>query len=165
MSTNAKPSAAHIKEVAPPRPTNQTVRDLIAICTSLIDLLGRESGLLEAMRPAEIKALQDQKSTLALTYEQQVKQLATDPTCLRAVEPVLRDELKTAFNQLETARRANEQALRAAQEANERVIRAIVAAVGDRQTQVATYGPNGAQATGRSCHADDTISLSVNRQI
>ncbi len=147
------------------RPTNNAVRDLIGVCTSLIDLFGRETALLEAMRPAEIKTLQDEKSTLALTYEQQVKQLAVDPNCLRVVEPVLREELKAVMHNLESSRRVNEQALIAAQEANERVIRCIVEAVTEHTHQANTYGPDGGQAAKNANHTDDTISLSLNEQI
>lgn len=149
-------------QAAAPRPT---IDDLIAVCTSLIGVLERETGMLERMRARDIKGLQDEKTTLALSYLQLVKQLSVDAKGLRTVEPVLRDELRSVLRRLEECRSTNERALSAAREANERVIRCIVEAVADRQAQAGAYGPNGAQAPCQPKHADDTMSLTLNQRI
>lgn len=147
------------------RPTNETVRDLISVCTSLIELLTRETKMLEDMRPGEIGALQDEKATLALSYQQQTSQLTADPNCLKVVEPVLRDELKTVLTRIEDICATNEKAIQIARATNERVIRCIVDAVSDHKTKAKTYGPDGAHSTKGKKAANDTISFRLDEQL
>lgn len=146
-------------------PTNRLVRDLIGKCTGLIDLMGRETELLKAMRPKDIVELQEEKTFLARSYEQQARQLAADPACLKAVEPVLREELETAMRALEQASGANELALRAAREANDRTIRAIVAAVMEQTEETGTYGRDGAQRAGEAAGGGKSLALSLDQQL
>jgi len=146
-------------------PTNKLVRDLIGKCTGLIDLMGRETELLKAMRPKDIVELQEEKTALARSYEQQARQLSTDPACLRAVEPILRDELEASMRALEQASGANERALRAAREANDRTIRAIVAAVMEQTEEGGTYGRDGAQRTREAAGGGKSLVLSLDQQL
>ena len=128
--------------------TSATVRDLIAVCGSLVHVMSRETELLRAMKTLEIRDLQENKVTLALSYGQQVEQLASDPARLRAVEPILRDELKSAMGRLQTVGKDNERALRACREANARVIHAIAEAVAEAVEGLADAKAEAAGAAG-----------------
>ena len=143
---------------------NGTIRDLISLCTALIRLMRQETQCLKAMNPSAIAKLQDQKSALALSYHEQVRQLAGEPRCLQAVEPVLRDELKREMAALAEEVTLNERALRAARNANERVLQLIADAVSATRTKHDTYGRDGApRAEARV--GEKPVALSVDRRL
>lgn len=142
--------------------TSATVRDLIAVCGSLTHVMSRETALLRAMRTSEIRDLQENKVTLALSYGQQVEQLADDPVRLRAVAPILRDELKRAMGRLQVVGQDNETALRACREANARVIHAIADAVAENQHDGTPYGPDGTCGPGTG--EKPSVCLSIDQE-
>lgn len=145
--------------------SNIAVRDLISICTSLIGLLEQETTLLQEMQAGQINSLQDQKTTLALTYQQQIRELAGDPQCFRAVEPVLRDELRSALEAVNTASVDNERAIRAARTANEKVIQAVVDAVAVNDSESATYGRDGSLNLTDGAAGRPPAAVSINQQL
>ena len=161
---NPENTATALNEIASPT-SNVAVRDLISICTSLIGLLEQETTLLREMQAGEINSLQDQKSTLALTYQQQIRDLAGDPQCFRAVEPVLRDELRSALEAVNTATVDNERALRAARTANEKVIQAVVDAVAVNDSESATYGRDGSLNLADGATGAPPAAISINQQL
>ena len=145
--------------------TNDSVRDLIGLCSGLIALLDKETQHLKAMKPREIEGLLDQKSALALGYQQQVKHLAEDPVCLQAVEPVLRQELQEAMHKVQTEVARNARALEAARLANEKMLQAIVSAVSEKKGAVATYGSNGEASSADRDGAGAPVTLSVDQRL
>lgn len=144
-------------------PTNAAVHDLVKVCSSLIGLMERETVALRGMRPAEIDSLQERKVELALSYQERVQGLAADPACFKAVEPVLREELKSAMLSLAKAAEENERALRSASAANERTIQAVIDAIASKRTESAAYGPNGSRARGTD--AQSPLCVSFDRQL
>ena len=97
--------------------TNDTIANLVALTARLVDLMGREIELLRAMRPREIEGIQAEKAALARTYAETVRQLSADPQRLKALEPVVRDEIKRVTERFEEAVAENARALKAASEA------------------------------------------------
>ena len=136
--------------------------DLIAITGRLVELMNREIEMLRAMRPRDIEALQEEKAALARLYEQQVAALRDDPRRLAVLEPVLQKELRAATDDYDTAIRRNAQALRAARDANEALLKAIVdAANATRQDGYSETGGKARPARGGQA----PTSLAVDRTL
>jgi flagellar biosynthesis/type III secretory pathway chaperone len=122
-------------------PTNQ-VRDLIDTATKLVAMLERESGLLRQANPREIGGLQEDKANLTTLLEAGLSALRANPTVVKIVAPTMREELSTAIVHFQQVAAANERAVRAARQANERLLIAISDAVAGQASSPA-YGKNG----------------------
>lgn len=147
-----------------PTETNDTIASLVALTARLIDLMGREIELLRAMRPREIEGLQADKASLARSYAEMVHQLSADPARLKALEPVVRDELMRVTERFEAAVAENARALKSASEANARLVRAIVDAA-ERQLPRAEGYTRAGNASERTVGPRGRpVALAVNRQ-
>ncbi|MFO0997574.1 MAG: hypothetical protein U1F33_12915 [Alphaproteobacteria bacterium] len=144
--------------------TGDIATTLIAVTSRLIDLMGREIELLRSMRPREIESLQADKAGLTRTYVEYVAQLQSEPSRLGAVEPIVRDELRRITERFEESVAENARALRAASEANNRLIKAIIEAAGQVETRHAGYTSTGTSPDRQSGKARG-LSLTVNQQL
>ena len=118
--------------------------ELIETSAKLIDLMERETALLKSMKPAELASSQAEKDRLARGFETRLRQLAGDKAAAAAIAPAVRQELQATMTKFRAVMRAHELALRAAREANQRVVRSILDAA---QTQAAPA--HAYSATGR----------------
>jgi hypothetical protein len=139
------------------------LRDLIAIIGRLIALMDQETAMLRAMRSDQIGTLQPEKTRLAGLYVGMVKDIRKHPELLAAVEQAVRGELTEAMTRFEQAAAENERAISAARTANERVLKAIVAAVNTRRS-VGTYGNTGAIAEAPRPQRAQVLSIAVDRR-
>jgi len=139
------------------------LRDLIALIGRLIALMDQETALLRGMRSDQIGALQPEKTRLAGLYVGMVRDLRKNPELLAAVGQAVRAEVAEAMARFEKVAAENERAISAARTANERVLKAIVAAVNSRRS-VGTYGKTGAIAEAPRPQRTQVLSIAVDRR-
>ena len=119
---------------------------LIRVASRLIDVMRREIEMLRDMRPSRLDDLHAQKNELADAYEQQVRALAGEPEALAAVAPALRQEFAEVASEFNKVLAENESALHATRFAHERLLKAVVEAVGEQRNSFNVYSANGAPA-------------------
>lgn len=133
-------------------PLEERIDGLIRIASRLIDLMRREIEILREMRPHGLDELQARKNELADAYEQQVRALAGEPGALAAVAPALRQEFAEVAAEFNKVLAENESALHATRFAHERLLKAVVEAVGEQRNSFNGYCASGTpahQARGR----------------
>jgi hypothetical protein len=133
MNRNAMHQAPAVKPPAQPAPAplsaeaaTGTVDELIRLAGRLVGMMDQETALLDQMKVAAIADGQAEKDRLARQFESRLRALAADRAALKALAPALREEFGRAMAGFRTSLAANERALRAARDANERVVKAIV---------------------------------------
>jgi hypothetical protein len=138
--------------------------DLIDVASRLTALMERENGFLAKHDTAGIKGLQEEKLALTRAYTTRVRELSKDPTRLKALTQVVRDEIKTVMKRFDEVATHNEMALKAARIVNERVLQAIVDAANKQQPRVAGYSRTGAMAKpyGSAARVAQAPPVSVN---
>ncbi len=119
---------------------------LIRVASRLIDVMRREIEMLRDMRPSRLDDLHAQKNELADAYEQQVRALASEPEALAAVAPALRQEFAEVASEFNKVLAENESALHATRFAHERLLKAVVEAVGEQRNSLKVYSASGAPA-------------------
>ncbi len=124
----------------------ERIGGLIRIASRLIDVMRREIEMLRDMRPGGLDGLHAQKNELADAYEQQVRALASEPEALAAVAPALRQEFAEVASEFNKVLAENESALHATRFAHERLLKAVVDAVGEQRTAFKGYCASGAPA-------------------
>lgn len=120
------------------------VSDLLKTTSRLIGVLEREIEMLRAMDPRGMQALQEEKIVLAAAYESQVKSLNERPETMHDLDPALRDELAEATERFQATLDQNQRRLRAAKQATDSVLRAVVDAVEKQQSADRGYAADGA---------------------
>ena len=119
---------------------------LIRVASHLIEVMRQEIELLREMHPQGLDALQRRKNDLAETYEQQVRALRGQPEALAAVAPALKQEFAEVASEFNKVLAENESALHAMRFAHERLLKAVVEAVGEQRSAFKGYAANGAHA-------------------
>jgi uncharacterized damage-inducible protein DinB len=140
------------------------IADLIQITHRLSDLLQRESDLLRARKPAEMDAVRQEKLALAAAYENHVRALRSQPEMLAEATPEQRGQLKSAFERFEKILRENERGLRAAKEASDQVLRAIVDEVDRQRRQNLPYSANGNAGAQAAATTRPPVSVAVDER-
>ncbi|MDH3236369.1 MAG: hypothetical protein OEQ29_22835 [Alphaproteobacteria bacterium] len=141
-----------------------SVDGLIDIASRLITLLGRETALLREMKIAEIVALQEDKLKLTRAYEARMRALNKSGDELAAVDQAIRDELRATVNRFEDAAAANAIAVHAAQEANQRLMQAIVDIVSEQRGRTEGYAADGT-ATATDARAREGVALTLDERL
>jgi hypothetical protein len=139
------------------------VEDVIDVTQTLTALLEREIELLKNLKPQDIRDLQHDKTTLAATYERQIRELRAKPAILGDIDSKLKDRLRQATIRFQTVLAENERSIRAVKTVSERLMRAVVAAVADRKSGSPAYTRAGIVTGGAV--AAKSVSLAVNRQL
>lgn len=146
---------------------NNPVSDLIALAERLSSLLAQETELLAAARTTEIGALQGEKAKLARAFETQVAKLGRGSGALTQLEPSLKAALRRVMAKARDAIAENARRLRAARDANQKLINAIVKAVTDHNRKLDVYTASGSLSAsvygGRPVRK--AVSLSINQQL
>ncbi len=140
------------------------VNGLIAVASRLVRLLETETSLLRNMRPGAISELQEEKMRLIRGYESMASEIRDDPARLAAITDAARQELRDAVKQFEKAAEDNALALAAAQDANERLLKAIVQAAAEKTADTKTYASDGGLRKNRK---PDThgVSLTLDQEL
>lgn len=122
---------------------NSFIDGLVAVASRLVHLMERETAILREMRPGDIGSMQEEKLRLIRGYESMVSELREDPSRIAAVSEAVRHELRETVIRFEEAAATNARALTAAQEANERLLKAIVDAAAAQTANNPTYVADG----------------------
>lgn len=122
---------------------NALVGDLVAVTEKLSALMTRENEILRGLRPQDIKDLQAEKADLARGYDHFMQALRKEPGLLAGASAEARDALRDATVRFQKVMTDNERALRAARNVSERLLKAIVTAVSEKQTSAAAYSSAG----------------------
>lgn len=141
-----------------------TADGLVTIASRLIALMEKETALLHAMKPRAIAELQEEKQRLVRAYEDRSRAIASHHEALKTLDQAARDELNRTILRFEAAVRDNATALRAAHDANERVLLAIVEVIERQRSRTGTYGADGSRA-GNGTGNRGAVTLSVDGHI
>jgi hypothetical protein len=114
------------------------------------------------MRLDALPDLQDEKVALAEAYEIEVGRLRCSPEALASLEPHVRAQLHEAMRSFQESVTVNLQALVAAREVVERVLRNIGDSLA-RNTRTLTYGARG--ESGEVEPTGQVISVSFDRRL
>ena len=139
--------------------------DLIMVASRLVVLMQREIAILHEMKVADIADLQPEKELLVRAYMEHCRALEEAPGQLASVAPAIKQELQHTLERFRTAVGHNERALRAAQEANERLVQAIVDAVNMKQSEAATYTSAGTLNRRDAGKSRGSTPLSVDQRL
>lgn len=140
------------------------VNGLIAVTSRLVRLLELETSLLRDMRPGAIRELQEEKMRLVRGYESMAAEIRDDPARLAAITDIARQELHDAVSQFEKSAEDNAFALAAAQDANERLLKAIIQAATENIADTETYARDGGLRRNGKRNAP-SISLTINQEL
>jgi hypothetical protein len=138
----------------------ERVSDLLAVTSRLIGCMEQEVALLHSMRASDIAGLQADKTRLADAYEAHIAALRAGTGADETLAPEMVQALTSATERLQAAIGENVRALRAAREVNDKVLKAIVAAVEQDRKAPAAYGRMGA-AGARRAVAGAAVSVSL----
>ena len=153
------PTALKINEVP-----ETTVHSVIEIVKGLISVMSREIVLLRAMQIKEMSQLQKEKLTLVNAYEQGTSKLKNDPSFMKHLNPLLKNELRDVIQLLNDTVKENETALLAAKTSNERLMQAVVDAVQQQKNNnSASYSPTGVLAAQSSYSAQAATPMHLNQ--
>jgi hypothetical protein len=137
---------------------------LIQIASRLIVVLERETALLREMKAGEIGGLQPEKTRLIAAYEERSRGLNAHGENLGFLEEAVREELRETIIRFNDAAKDNALALRAAHQANERLMQAIVDALNQQRNRAEGYGANGAH-TGVEPSLNDRVALTFDERL
>jgi flagellar biosynthesis/type III secretory pathway chaperone len=150
-----------------PKPGNAmrpSIDGLIEVASRMITLLGEETLLLRQMKISDIAALQDEKLRLTRAYDARMRDLNQNGGELNAVDQAIRDELEATVNRFDDAAKANAIAVHAAQEANQRLMQAIVDIVSERRGRTETYAADGT-TTVKDARPREGLALSLDERL
>jgi len=143
-------------------PAPALIDDLVAVTLRLTDLMARETEILRSQRPQDIKTLQKEKADLARGYDHFMQALRKEPSLLGGAPLKTRDALRDATIRFQKTMTDNERALRAARNVSERLMKAIVSAVAEKQVSAAAYSSAGV-LTGYGPRR--TVAMTLNKQL
>lgn len=146
--------------------TEHLANDLLAVTSRLIALMEKENALLRAMRPQDIRSLQDDKQALAAAYQALMQELAKSPADFNGLTPALRAEIEEATTSFRKHAGENMRAINSAREVNARVIKAVVDAVNAEEKKNKGYSRSGQIVSGgEHALAPPLTPLSVNKSL
>lgn len=127
-----------------PKPVPEAnIRELIAVAGRLVGLMRRETAAVRAVAAETLPGLVSEKASLVEAFTTLTRSFHRDPETIAAVTDALRGELEDIFVEFEATARENERTLAAAREANESVLRAVVAAAEAQRPRAQGYGRTG----------------------
>jgi len=116
---------------------------LAAEARRLVDILERESKLLEGMDPVALAALLPDKREATASYRALIGEVAERPQALAELGAREKADLRTAAERLAQATEANARALKAGIDANRRLVGAIAQAVQKKHDPADFYQSSG----------------------
>lgn len=126
-----------------PQERAQSVTDLLS---QLIDVLEQENKLLMAPRSTELGPLVERKQALLADYEQELKAIGKIDKFSTAIEPEIRDTLKSLSERFQRVSAENERRLKISVRASSMIVERIRdAATRAAGAKVSSYGNTGAR--------------------
>jgi hypothetical protein len=139
--------------------------DLIDVASRLIAVMEREIAILRDMRIRELREIQPEKDRLAGSYLAHSQALGDEPGQLGVVAPAVRQELRDTLRRFHRLVGENERALRAARDANDSMIKAVVGAVVEARGDATTYTKAGTIRRLTTSDRAGPTPLSIDRQL
>lgn len=139
--------------------------DLIEVASRLVALMEREIAMLREMKVAGIGERQSEKERLVQAYLEHSRALEQAPGQLATVAPAIRQELQQTLERFQAVAGENARVLRAARDANGRLVTAIVDAVNRKRRQTATYTRAGTLNGRGAGEAQPSIPLAVDQRL
>lgn len=149
-----------IKQGQAPRAATGLVGEMVLATGKLVATLEAEVDALKRGDIASLDHTRTDKARLFRNYEARLQAMKSQPALRASVEPAVKEELEEATRKLQRAIDSNVAQLRAAAEANRRLVEAIARAAVDA-ARVPSYGPPGgmpAAVAARAVHAPVTVS-------
>ena len=140
----------------------EQVTILMALMKRLVQVMDYERAILKSMRLDALPDLQDEKAALAEAYEIEVARLRCSPDALGTLDPHVRAELHDAMRSFQESVSTNLQALMAAQDGVERVLRNIGDSLA-RGVRSLTHGTHGRPDEGEP--SGKVISVAFDRRL
>jgi flagellar biosynthesis/type III secretory pathway chaperone len=140
----------------------ERVTVLMTLMKRLAQVMDHERAILKSMRLDTLPDLQEEKVALAEAYEIEVGRLRCTPEALASLEPHVRAQLNEAMRSFQQTMAVNLQALLAAREVVERVLRNLGDSLA-RSARSPTYGARG--ATGEDAPTGQVISVAFDRRL
>lgn len=135
---------------------------LMTLMKRLQQVMDHERAILRSMRLDALPDVQDEKTALAEAYEIELGRLRTRPETLASLEAPIREQLYDAMRQFQDHVSANLNALLAAQNVVERVLRNIAESL-TRQAASPVYGAHGESAEAEP--RGQVISVAFDRKL
>jgi hypothetical protein len=129
---------------------DEGAKTLIALIDDLIAVVTEENVELSKGLPASRLKQVDEKNRLAAVFEQRVAACVTQAASLNVKDRMLREQLMGKIGDLRTAMDENLLRLRAAIEASNRRIEAVMQAIREQIASVSPYGAAGRRTPSRS---------------
>ena len=139
--------------------------DLLKVLNRLVEVLEQEIGLLRAMKPTEMQALQQDKIVLTAAYESLVGEIRNNPGMLGDLDPLLKQQVIRAASRFQEVLSDNARALYAVKEANDRLYKAVVRAVEEKRNETRSYAASGSFAPHARLAAGGASSLAVDQSL
>ena len=140
----------------------EQVTILMTLMKRLVQVMDYERAVLKGMRIDALPDLQDEKLALAEAYEIEVARLRRSPATLMSLEPHVRAQLHDAMSALQESMNVNLQALLAARQVVERVLRNIGESLA-RGRRTLNYGARGEAAEAEPM--GQVISVAFDRRL
>jgi flagellar biosynthesis/type III secretory pathway chaperone len=140
----------------------EQVTVLMTLMRRLVQVMDHERAILRSMRLDALPDVQDEKAALAEAYEIEVARLRRSPEALASLEPHVRAQLHEAMRVLQESMTVNLQALVAARQVVDRVLRNIGESLA-RGSRSLTYGARGETEEGES--TGQVISVAFDRRL
>jgi ABC-type antimicrobial peptide transport system ATPase subunit len=140
----------------------EQVTVLMTLMKRLVQVMDHERAILKSMRLDTLPDLQDEKVALAEAYEIEVGRLRCSPEALASLEPHVRAQLHEAMRSFQESTTVSLQALVAAREVVERVLRNIGDSLA-RNTRNLSYGARG--ESGEAEPTGQVISIAFDRRL
>lgn len=151
MSAPSRPSAAQLSP-------GDLVERVLLVSTQLLDVITRETELLETQQPLRIGELQAEKIRLANEYAMDIQAISLRKEMLDRAPAEKIARLKVAMTKLDAGLARNRNVLGAAKSVSERILKSVADSVNEQKAPTLGYGRNAAM-TNRAGNRSAAISL------
>ncbi|MDO8422690.1 MAG: hypothetical protein Q7S99_11070 [Parvibaculum sp.] len=151
MSAPSRLSAAQLSP-------SDLVERVLLVSTQLLDVISRETELLETQQPLKIGELQAEKIRLANEYAMDIQAISMRKELLDRAPAEKIARLKVAMTKLDVGLARNRNVLGAAKSVSERILKSVADSVNEQKTPSLGYGRNAAM-TNRPGNRSAAISL------
>lgn len=141
------------------------VSALIGVTQRLSDLMTAEITALRAMRPKDMRPLQDEKAKLTSRYDADLRLFSEHSDDMIKVDPALVEELKQSTATLRTILVHNKLALAAARSVNEALVHTIAKEIARQRNPAESYGDHGQVVAPTVARPRDVGPLSLDQRV
>lgn len=117
------------------------VRELLALTERLLDVMARESEIINGRRPSAFAPIAEEKGRIAATYTRELTAAKAAPALLEGADPKLLNTLRDATEKLHETIEAQTRLLGRLRRVSEGLVKAIADEVAERRQPSLGYGP------------------------